>query len=256
MKSIYLLFTLVSISVGLTGCGRNSITQSALPIQQNAYANTASGATNYLYPTAKIQTPTNPQAMNGGRAVATPTGYVYEQNPLANSNGYAYYNSQNPCLYPKPGQQVNCSGASAYAGTTSSGTGYNQNPNVPSSYAGAYTATNTQAYTSGVSTQPYGSTYGTTTPSTYGTNYGAVPTTANPYGTVNTNPYGTATNNPYGAPAANTNPYATTAPAANYGTNTGYTAPTGTVQASSATKAVSRIDTSSSSSNTKKGPSF
>ena len=245
----------MSISVGLTGCGRNSVTQSALPVRQNAYANTA-GASNYLYPTAKIQTPTNPQAMNGGRAVATPGGYVYEQNPLANSNGYAYYNSQNPCLYPKPGQQVNCSGtSSSYTGATGYGT-YNQNPTVPSSYAGAYPATNTQPYASGVSTQPYGSTYGTAAPSTYGTSYGAAPTIANPYGTVNTNPYGTpaVTTNPYGT--VTNNPYATTAPAANYGTSTGYTAPTGMVQASSATKAVSRIDTSSSSSNTKKGPSF
>ncbi len=188
MKSIYLLMTLMSISVGLTGCGRNSVTQSALPVRQNAYSSSATGATNYLYPTAKIQTPTNPQAMNGGRAVATPGGYVYEQNPLANSNGYAYYNSQNPCLYPKPGQQTNCSGTASYTGGSTGYSTYNQSPNVPSTYAGAYPAANT-AYASGANTQqPYGSTYGTAAPSTYGSSYGTAPVnTANPYGTTTTN---------------------------------------------------------------------
>lgn len=289
-----ILVALTAFGLLLTGCGRDTgLNPTIMAAGQTSFANAAGTAAtnNYLYPGAQPQTTGTAQATPGGRAVATATGYVYEQNPLANNAGYNFYNSQNPCLFPQAGQTSNCSSASgttsgyyngqqpgvtgtiyptaATAGSPSYGSPTGTSAALPPGTTYATPAGSTSAYGSSYAT-PAGTTYasaagttsayGTATPAgttnPYGTSYAtpAGTTAANPYGTT-TSAYGASTSNPYGAATPAANPYGTaTAPAATTPA-TSYASQS----ASSADKARARIDTStaaSSTSNGKKGPSF
>lgn len=248
---------LASASMVLTACGRSDTLNQTLalaptPTSGQASWSGSSGQQSYLAPTAQVQTSGSAQAVTGGRAVATPNGYVYEQNPTTNAAGYSFYNANNPCLFPRPGQQVNCNGNTPVYNQPQAGmqTGYGQTTLPQTSYP-------TAAVNGSYGTAP--ATYGASNPYAVGT------ATSNPYATgVATNPYatGTTTSNPYATGTANTNPYAAGTPAVNpYATGTssspyGSTVPQSTVTASSADKAASRIDTRPSSSNQKKGVSF
>lgn len=190
----------------LTACGGSgsNFNQTALPMTGSQPAWSANGtSTAYAYPTPKLQTNGTAQAVPGGAALATPNGYVYEQG--ATASGYGFYNAQNPCLYPQPGQQASCSGSSSYYAQQprAASTGY---PTTPAYAANtAYTGT-TPAY--GASTPAYGTHTAYPSTSAYASNpYGAT-TQANPYATGNAygtstqaNPYATGNANPYGAPA-------------------------------------------------------
>lgn len=256
MYKTTLMIAVTALSALLTGCGGGgNLNQvySATPMQAN----------NYLYPApTQIQTNGTAQALPGGRAVATATGYVYEQNAAANSPGYSYYNAQNACLYPVAGQTVNC-GTTANGATAGYYTGQQPiNTTLPQQAS--------SSYGTGYAVPPAGaggvapSSYGTPAASSYGTPnaYATTPTAANPYATTPTaaNPYATTpatTANPYGTTPAASNPYGTGTSAPS--TYTGQSAP----QTSAADRARSRIDTSSpvasgtgTTSTGKKGTSF
>ncbi len=183
-KASYKLAVTFGCLVLLSGCGRSTgMNQTnALPtLQQNAgsttYAANPNQATSpqYAYPTPQLQNNASAQASAGGRAVATPNGYVYEQSPLANSTAYNFYNSQNPCLYPKPGQSTSgCGSNGAYYAPQAGSTGYPQTPNpaYPQSYSQVqptYNPSTPNAYATG-GTQAYPQSYPT------------AQTVANPYG--------------------------------------------------------------------------
>lgn len=265
MRKTSIFLALLALSASLTGCGRG-VNNGVAPTMVGAqsYATTNS----YLGSTPTVRTNGTAQATAGGRAVATATGYVYEQNAVTNAPGYNFYNAQNPCLYPRPGQTVSCGTASG----VNSGYYTGQQPTTATGVAGM-----ASSYGSGYA-MPSGTTpapaYGTT-PNAYGTTPAATspygtPAATNPYGTATTNPYGTApatssygTPSSYGTAPATTSPYGTPAATNPYGTGTttpstytGQSAP----QTSSADRARSRIDTSSSSTSTgstgKKGVSF
>lgn len=214
LKPIHQLAMTFACVVLLSACGRSTgLNQSsALPIpQQNAGSSTyaanpnLAGTPQYAYPTPQLQGNASAQANPGGRAVATPNGYVYEQNPLANSTAYNYYNSQNPCLYPQPGQSTSgCGGNGSYYAPQAGSTTYpQQNP-----------------------TQVYGQSYPQTYPQAPTQAYGQTP---NPYA-------GGSVAAPQSYPNAQTNPYAGNTVAQQ-------SVPQQPIIQSSADKARSRIDT-------------
>lgn len=201
----------------LTACGGSgsNFNQTALPMTGSQTGWSANGtSTAYAYPTPKLQTNGTAQAVPGGAALATPNGYVYEQGSTA--SGYGFYNAQNPCLYPQPGQQASCAGSSSY---------YAQQPRATTGYPTTPAYAANTAYTG--ATPAYGSTpaYGANTAYPAASAYGSTPAYAatNPYGTATqTNPYATGTNNPYATGTAN--PYGTT-PATAYGSQAAPAAP-------------------------------
>ncbi len=144
MRSLKVLFSLSLLSSALmmSGCGRSgsSLNQSTLPLANGANGNLAGGSS-FQAPIAQTPTTGTAEAMAGGRAVATAGGYVYENAPSVGDNAYNYYNQQNPCLFPQPGQAQNCQGGTQdyYGGNRpQQSTGaYPQYPNQ-NNFAGGY----------------------------------------------------------------------------------------------------------------------
>lgn len=182
--SLSSLMALTALVV-MTGCGRSTLNQSALPLGSESMNPNYGNSTATSYPAPQTLPGTQSQPAPGAKAVATPNGYVYEQNPTSTSAAYNFYNSQNPCLFSKAGQRAACNGQASYyaqpgAGgtypttpTTSSYGNYPQNNGTyaqgayaqggypQSSYSSGYPQTGTPAY--GAST-----TYGQSSPySTY-----------------------------------------------------------------------------------------
>jgi len=160
----------------MTACGRSTANQMNYPAMTtagSAYTSTqpATGAYSYPAPQNAIQN-SSAQPVQGGRAVATANGYVYQQDPNASSNGYDFYNKQNPCLFSKPGQSVQCNGADAYYGNQQTAARYPTTPAYPATPQTTYPTTNA-AY-------PANNTYGNTS------GYVAPATQANPYAAGNT----------------------------------------------------------------------
>lgn len=191
-------------SLLLTGCGGggNLNQQMILPqtqTQRSPYA--------YASPLQPNTQQAAAQPIAGGKAVATPTGYVYEQDSSTQNAAYNFYHSQNPCLYPKPGQVTNCANGSNgyYAGqqqTHAPSTQLPGNGTYPQAQYGQVQYAQAQP---AISHNPYANPYGSGTAQTGMTpSYNAPQMqggTSNAYGT--NNPY-LAMNNQ--APVAN-NPY-------------------------------------------------
>lgn len=178
------LLALSSLFV-ITACGRSNVNQLNYPgiTSGSAYSSTLpatqSQAGAYSYPTPQNLTQNaTAQPVQGGRAVATANGYVYQQDPAASANGYSFYNAQNPCLFSQAGQSVQCNGTSSYYGQQPTAQQTQTGAYNPG-YASAYPATNTAQYPG--STPQYPATYGGTTS----------PTQTNPYSTGTT--YGSNT---------------------------------------------------------------
>ena len=150
LKKQALWMSVLSMVVLTPSCGRSAVNQAApLPLANPTYsapvpetqALPANGAT------------TSASAIPGGRAVATAGGYVYEQDPIAQNQAYGYYNQQNPCLFPQPGQQ-GCAGQGGTQGyyqgpqqATGAYPQYNQGQYVNGQYpAGATAYPNAQTY--------------------------------------------------------------------------------------------------------------
>lgn len=184
------LLSLMALSslVMISACGSSTMTQAYLMDgTQQQMGTSATGA--YSYPAPQTLSQGTAQPVQGGKAVATANGYVYEQSPLSNATGYDFYNSQNPCLYPKPGQTVQCNGTASYYNTQPQQR-VASNPTVPYGNS-SYPATN--------SSYPASSSYGT------GTTY---PGPAGSYATGTTNPYATGSSYATGTTYPSTSSYA------------------------------------------------
>ncbi|MBF2054998.1 MAG: hypothetical protein IGS03_16240 [Candidatus Sericytochromatia bacterium] len=194
-------------SLLLTGCGKggNLNQQMLLPTQQSQLQPSPYAYATPLQPSAQNA---SAQARPGGRAIATPSGYVYEQDSSTNNAAYNFYHSQNPCLYPKPGQATACASGSSgyYAGQQQQQGQLNQinqmQPNL--AYGQPQYGSQTSQFNQGSQMNPYASPYGSGTAvagMTPGYNMTQMPTgTTNPYG--GNNPYASLNsqpiqNNPY-----------------------------------------------------------
>lgn len=186
-------------SLLLTGCGGggNLNQQMLLPTQQSTLQRSPYAYATPLQPSAQNA---SAQAQPGGRAIATPGGYVYEQDSSTNNAAYNFYHSQNPCLYPKPGQVTACAGNSSgyYAGQQQQQGQLNQMQQMQPGLTYAQPQYGTQPM-QGSQVNPYASPYGSgTTPMngmTPSYNMSQMPAgTTNPYGS--TNPYAALNNQP------------------------------------------------------------
>jgi len=189
--------TLAMASLMLTpGCGRSNLNQMAMPQQswQTTAPNGQHGSGNAYSYASPLQVHTNqgtPQPVRGGKAVATPNGYVYEQDASTSNQSYNFYHSQNPCLYPKAGQAVQCSGSSSfYNGGQQTASPYNGQPTTafPTPQLGTQMGMQTGVYNAGYPNQTayaHNQPYGQMGTPVMGANLPAA--TSNPYG--NTNPY-------------------------------------------------------------------
>src|SRR5690606_10116319 len=134
--------------------------------------------------------------------IATPSGYVYEQDSSSNNAAYNFYHSQNPCLYPKPGQATACAGGSSgyYSGQQQQQGQLNQMQQMQPNLAYGQSQYGSQLGQVNQSSQlnPYANPYGSGAAMagmTPGYNMAQMPAgTSNPYGS--NNPYASLNNQP------------------------------------------------------------